>query len=367
MRRHRNMIGCCLCLMACGSNKAEPEDGKDRYFFDAGGEPASGDRDGGRTNQREGGRTDDDSAMDLPEGGDDGPTFADPVERGAYLVHHVAACVECHTPRDAVGRLDESRSLSGVECLRDSAPDDDETGCLNSGNLTHHETGLKNRSDDEIKAMFMEGVRPNGKALHPAMPYWVFGNMSDNDADAIVAYLRTVKPIDHMAPPNQPPHDSVAAPTKRWPKASLPSPGSDYRDKDAAMRGRYLAASVGSCIECHTPRKSDGTSDFSRAFRGGLHFDRDELQLPSAFFPAVISSANLTPHEDGLAGWTVKDVVTALKDGRDRDGNALCPPMAGGMGAFGGLTTADAEDIGHYLLSLTPGEGKVVDECTAPF
>lgn len=42
------------------------------------------------------------------------------VARGRYLVHHVAACVECHTPRDVVGRLDEVLLLSGVECFRDA-------------------------------------------------------------------------------------------------------------------------------------------------------------------------------------------------------------------------------------------------------
>jgi len=346
-----------LWLIACGGDEAAKSDAGGGYF---------GHIDSGTAGQ-ESDASGDGAGKDASKDADTDGGSESPVSRGRYLVHHAAACVECHTPRDAVGRLDEARALSGVECLRDTVPGDDGSGCLHSGNLTNHETGLKNRADGEIKAMFLEGMRPNGKALHPIMPYWVLANMSEGDADAIVAYLRTVPPIAHMVPPNQAPHDNVAAPMVRWPKEDLPRPQPEYVQKAAAERGRYIAASLGTCIECHTPRKADGTSDTARAFRGGLNYQRDELLLPAAFFPPVISSANLTPHSDGLAGWTVADVVKALKDGRDREGNSLCPPMAGGMGAFGGLSQADAEDIAHYLLSLPPGEGKVVDECKAPF
>jgi mono/diheme cytochrome c family protein len=296
------------------------------------------------------------------------PTFVgDPVERGRYLVNHVAACVECHTPRDLIGRVDSTRLLSGVECYRDGSPAHDKSGCLNTGNLTNHETGLKNRSDSEIKAMFMEGMRPNGQALHPIMPYWVFGNMREADANAIVSYLRTVPGINHMVPPSRAPYRDVPAASPRLTSAQLPMPSPGYADQEAAARGRYLATSVASCIDCHTPRSSDGSPDLSRAFRGGLVYQSVELGLPSAFFPAMITSANLTPHADGLAGYSVQDIVTALKVGKDREGTSLCPPMPSGMGAFGGLSDADATDIAHYLLSLPPGEGKVADVCMAPF
>jgi mono/diheme cytochrome c family protein len=298
--------------------------------------------------------------------GDGGRKAGDPV-RGRYLVHHVAACVECHTPRDLIGRVDMTKLLSGVECFRDGSLNRDKTGCLNTGNLTNHETGLKNRSDEEIKTMFLEGMRPNGKALHTTMPYWVFGNMSADDADAIVAYLRSVPGINHMVPASQPPFRDVSAPTPRWPASTLPTPAPAYADQAAASRGRYLAATVGSCIECHTPKSSDGSPDMTRAFRGGLVYARAELGLPEAFFPATISTANLTPHADGISGWTVADVVKALKEGKDKEGTSLCPPMPGGMGAFGGLLQQDAEDIGHYLLSLAPADGKVNDVCSAPF
>jgi mono/diheme cytochrome c family protein len=42
------------------------------------------------------------------------PTTANLIQRGEYLVRHVAMCVQCHTPRDPQGRLDETHLLQGA-------------------------------------------------------------------------------------------------------------------------------------------------------------------------------------------------------------------------------------------------------------
>lgn len=286
------------------------------------------------------------------------------VARGKYLVENVAACGDCHTPRKSDGSPDASKLLSGIECFADADPMNDELGCLSSRNLTNHETGLKNRTDAEIKDMFMKGERPDEKALHPVMPYWVLGNMSDSDANAIVAYLRTVPGVDHMLPMNQAPFLPPAAPAQRFPAALIPMPRADYTDQAAALRGRYLAGNVGICMDCHTARDEMQRPIVSKAFQGGDRFGRAELGLPAEMFPEAIYSANLTPHKTGIEGWSVEDVVRALKQGLDKDGMPLCPPMpAGPMQAFGGLTDADATDIGHYLLSLEPADNARIADC----
>src|SRR5215468_1835773 len=80
------------------------------------------------------------------------------VERGRYLVDTVALCNDCHTPRNADGSFDKTnRYLAGVECLIDVDPEPGK-GCLNSRNLTSDATGLKSRTDVQIKAMFQDGV-----------------------------------------------------------------------------------------------------------------------------------------------------------------------------------------------------------------
>jgi mono/diheme cytochrome c family protein len=293
----------------------------------------------------------------------EGPRQAQ-VARGRYLVAHVAACADCHAPeRD--GKPAPELWLSGVDCFVDVAPDDPAVGCIGTANLTDHETGLRNRSDEEIKDMFLRGVRPDGRALHPFMPYRFFGNMRESDADAIVAYLRTVDGVDHTVAASQPPFIAPDQPAARVADAMIPMPRPDYAQRDAALRGRYLAGSIGVCMDCHTPRGADGP-DFERAFQGGMKFERALLRLPDGY-PPIVYSANLTPHETGIRDRTVADVVRALKHGQDRDGEPLCPPMpVGPAGAFGGMTDEDASDIGHYLLSLPPGDNPVPEDCRVP-
>jgi mono/diheme cytochrome c family protein len=282
-------------------------------------------------------------------------------------VAHVAVCADCHSPRDPGGGFDQDRWLSGVDCFIDAQPADSERGWLSAKNLTQHETGLLNRSDEQIKDMFLRGVRPDDKALHRFMPYAVFGNMHERDADAIVASLRTVKGVDHMVASNQPPFIAPKEPASRLPASAIPAPRTDYADQPAALRGRYLAGEVGVCLACHTPRRSDGNFVLERAFQGGFSFTRAALGL-SAAYPEVIYSSNLTPHATGIIEYSVDDVVRALKHGVDEDGQALCPPMpAGPLDVLGGLRDNDARDIAHYLLSLPPGDHRIPVDCRAPF
>lgn len=289
----------------------------------------------------------------------------DPVERGRYLVSHVAVCSDCHSPRLADGSFDPERWLSGIDCFVDAVPEDPELGCLNTRNLTAHETGLGNRSDQEIKDMFLKGERPDGKALHPFMPYSYFGNMSESDADAIVAYLRTVTGVEHRVTASQAPFLPPPSPAPRVPEGLIPMPRADYPERDAALRGRYLAGNIGACLDCHTPREQ-GIAVLERAFQGGMQFSRELLGLPPSY-PEVIYTANLTPHSTGIAEYTARDLVRALKHGEDKDGGTLCPPMpAGPLGPFAGLSDEDASAIGHYLLSLAPGDNPIPVDCQPP-
>jgi mono/diheme cytochrome c family protein len=296
-----------------------------------------------------------DAAVDASLLFDASTVAEDPVERGRYLVESVAACGLCHTPRKPDGTFDETRRLSGVECLEDRLPDDPIRGCIHSRNLTNHETGLQNRTDTEIKDMFTKGERPDGKALHPYMPYSILGNMRDSDADAIVKYLRTVPGVDHMLPPSEPPFTQPETPAARWPIEALPVPRADYPDRDAALRGSYLAARVGLCMDCHTQRDADDLPLRAQAFAGG----RTLLRPPNvgAEWPARIVTPNLTPDASGLAAWSVDDIARGIQRGETRrsDWQPACPPMrSADMSPFAGLTDADARDIAHFLRSLAP-------------
>ncbi len=119
--------------------------------------------------------------------------------RGNYLVNAVIACSDCHTPQLPTGGPDMTKFLAGNPTFV-KLPNGD---ALGTRNLTNDETGLKNRTDDEIKNMFLNGIRPTAtgmEALNPVMPYYVFHNMKAADADAIVAYLRTVPAVSNTIP-----------------------------------------------------------------------------------------------------------------------------------------------------------------------
>jgi mono/diheme cytochrome c family protein len=305
----------------------------------------------------------DGAATDAPAG-DGPPALTEQQARGKYLVDHVIACPECHTPRLPNGQLDMSKYMAGDTNCFVKLPNND---CIYTRNLTPHATGLGNRTAAEIKKMFVEGLRPAAageEALHPIMPYYVFGNMDGDDADAIVAYLQVLPPVSNTIPLKGASFE-VAMPAPAIDMAAVPEPAGDYDNPAAAARGRYLATQIGLCAECHTPHLMAGPTalDETKFFHGGESFN-----IPTGPSTMITArSKNLTPDTTGLGTWTVDDIVKVLKEGKDKMGNGICPPMpVGPMGAYAGLTTQDARDIAHYLKSIPPATSTIVDMCTFP-
>lgn len=119
------------------------------------------------------------------------PVRADPVDRGAYLVG-IMDCAGCHMPRGPQGAPIESAGLSGGN-VGFEIPG---LGIFWAPNLTPSETGLGGWSDEEIAQAIRYGVRPDGRILAPAMPWPAYSGLSDEDAEAVVAYLRSLPAQD---------------------------------------------------------------------------------------------------------------------------------------------------------------------------
>src|ERR1700734_1993707 len=171
-----------------------------------------------------------------------GTAYADtPVERGAYLVNTIMTCANCHSPKgppDVVAGKDFSGGL------RFDAPPFDVT----APNITpDKETGIGAWSDDDIERLLRTGRRPDGVPIAVAMPTGFYDIITDSDLDAIVAYLRTLKPISNKVPA---PIYKIAVPRVVFPGAEKPVDPADLNDK--LKRGFYLAT-IGHCMECHTP------------------------------------------------------------------------------------------------------------------
>jgi mono/diheme cytochrome c family protein len=292
--------------------------------------------------------------------------------RGAYLVNHVAACVDCHTPRKSDGTPDTARLLGGNPTFIDIVPGDDAVGLIPSPNLTPDPTGLRDWTDAQIKNAFLNGVDDEGEPLFPIMPYAELHNMSDYDANAIVAYLRSVPAVAATIPERQTLPAPLTAPATPVPEASiphttLPTTNENYGN---AQHGRYLAGNIGICMECHSPESASGSAipiDTARLFAGGRVFASASLGLPVPPYPAEIMTPNLTPDATGSGTLSVEDIVRAIRTGIDEDGNRLCPPMPSGpMLPFAGITEDDARDIAIYLKSIAPIATTGITECTPP-
>jgi len=111
------------------------------------------------------------------------------VEYGEYLAGPVAHCMECHTPMGPQGPMvDTDLGRGGFEF---HGP----WGISVASNITSHEDGLAGYTDDEIAAMITQGVRPDGSPMFPPMPYGFLANMTQDDLDAVILYLRSLPPL----------------------------------------------------------------------------------------------------------------------------------------------------------------------------
>jgi|ERR1051325_9666825 mono/diheme cytochrome c family protein len=115
------------------------------------------------------------------------------LQRGAYLVNVTAACGRCHTPRDA-----QSKPVAGMELAGGLEFDDGVLGHIVVPNITaDRETGIGSWTQAQIVTALRDGKRPDGTIIGPPMPFSAYRELSDRDANAIAAYLQTVKPIRH--------------------------------------------------------------------------------------------------------------------------------------------------------------------------
>ncbi|MCA2409352.1 cytochrome c [Rhizobium leguminosarum bv. viciae 248] len=118
------------------------------------------------------------------------------VERGKYLVT-IASCTDCHTPGHFLGKPDMTRHLGGSE-VGFEIPD---VGVFYGSNLTpDEETGLGRWSERDIVTAIRTGKRPDGRMLAPIMPWAALAELTESDAGAIAAYLKSLPPVSNKVP-----------------------------------------------------------------------------------------------------------------------------------------------------------------------
>lgn len=129
-------------------------------------------------------------------GSGSGPAGSDRVKRGEYLVA-IAACGDCHTPGTMLGKPQMEKVHSGGD-VGFQIPG---LGTFYPPNLRpDNDTDLGRWSEADIMKAIREGVRPDGRVLAPVMPWHWYGQMTDDDAAAVAAYLKSLPPIANKVP-----------------------------------------------------------------------------------------------------------------------------------------------------------------------
>jgi mono/diheme cytochrome c family protein len=274
--------------------------------------------------------------------------------RGTYLVEHVCDCLTCHSdlqverfnvpPKPGTlgqGGLPFGKEFAvpGVVCAQNITPDP--------------ENGLGKWTDGEILRAIREGVDKDGNALFPMMPYEGYRVLSDEDAQSIVVYLRSLPAVSHRVPGKKLDFP-VNLLVKSVPKP-LDGPVAAPLPKDGLAYGRYLAV-IGGCIDCHTPHDPHGKPIAGREFSGGW-----EMKGPWG----RNVTPNLTPHKDTFTGRATKaEFVGRFKSFESVQGDAI-PPAPKGRNTImpwlvlSGMTEEDLGAVYDYLKSLPPVENRI--------
>ena len=108
------------------------------------------------------------------------------IDRGRYLAEEVAKCSECHTPRDADNQLDRSRWLEGASTWIEPVHH-----ISNWAQFAPPLAGLPSLSDVQMQRVLEMGQSASGREIQPPMHLY---HLTHADAQAIIAYLRSLRP-----------------------------------------------------------------------------------------------------------------------------------------------------------------------------
>ena len=108
------------------------------------------------------------------------------IARGKYIVEGLAGCGYCHTPRDENGDLDRTKWLAGAPVFYQPAQ-----RVPGWPNTAPRIAGSPPGSDAEMITLLTTSVTRSGRPPRAPMPSF---RMTRTDAEAVVAYLRSLSP-----------------------------------------------------------------------------------------------------------------------------------------------------------------------------
>lgn len=270
------------------------------------------------------------------------------IERGKYLANHVNVCMDCHSTRDwstFAGPLVSGTEGKGGEVFDEKLGF---PGRFVAPNITP--AGIKDWTDGEIFRAITCGVNKDGRALFPVMPHPNFGRMDEQDIQAVIAYIRSLKPIENKVEAsvaNFPMNFILNTIPKKAEFSKMPA------KSDQVAYGKYLV-NAASCNDCHT--KQEKGKFVGEPFAGGFEF-----KFPDG---SIVSSMNITPDPTGIGSWDKATFISRFKMYAD-SGYVPQKIKAGEFQTvmpwtmYAGMTTEDLEAIFAYLKTLKPAQNTV--------
>ena len=260
------------------------------------------------------------------------PALENVVKRGEYLAR-AGDCISCHTAANGA-------PFAGG--LRMNTP----FGYMLSPNITPDpETGIGGWSAEDFYRAVHDGVNKLGQDMYPVMPYDFYTKVTREDADAIFAYLKTVKPVSNAIDVNHLQFPFNLRETMAFWRELYFTEGT-FRPaptKSVAWnRGAYLIEGLGHCSDCHSPRNRLGAIEKSKDFNGAFVDGWFALDLTSDI-------------STGLGSWSADDIATYLKTGAYRGKSTALGPMAEVVrNSTRYLSDADLTAMAEYLQAIPP-------------
>lgn len=263
------------------------------------------------------------------------------IAHGKHIVFSAGHCADCHSlyNADSLFKLGQDVPLSGGYDFK--LP----FGHIYSRNITPDEkTGIGRYTDAEMARALRFGVRPDGTAMYPFMP---FHNMSDEDLTAVISYLRAQKPVSNEVPEHtmntmgkviKAFFITPVGPTGEPPKSVAPDSTIEY--------GKYLANSVANCAGCHTKRTPTGGFE-GVPFAGGNPMEEGG----ESFTPPNLT----TDSSSRIFKWTEANFMTRFRLGKVHK-NSHMP-----WNSYARMSDMEIKAIFKYLKSLPPAKTNVPD------
>jgi len=274
------------------------------------------------------------------------------LERGKYLAHSVAACMDCHSTRDwntFAGPIIPGTLGIGGEVF-------DQTmgfpGSFISKNITPF--ALAKWTDGDIYRAITSGVNKDGVAMFPVMPYSNYRSMDKEDIYSIIAYIKSIPAIQSKvmaSKPDFPMNFIINTIPQKADHHPIPA------KSDKVLYGKYLFT-MASCNDCHT-KSEKGKPIEGMELAGGFEFG------PLAT-GGTVRSANITPDkQNGIGNWTEQQFVSRFKTYADssyklmpvEDGNftTIMPWMM-----YKDMSEGDLAAIFAYLQTVKPVNNEVL-------